>query len=68
MKSGMLAAEALYLEINAAPQPEESLVGDLGSAPVEVRATSPLHLVPYGTRGLSVIISLCMINPAKLLY
>lgn len=68
MKSGMLAAEALYLEINAAPQPEESLVGDLGSAPVEVRATHPLHLVPHGTRGLSVILSLWMIKPAKVLY
>ena len=48
MKSGMLAAEALYHEINAAPQPEESMVGDLGSTSVEVRTTSPLHLVPYG--------------------
>ena len=36
MKSGMLAAEALYLEINAAPQPEESLVGELGSSSIEV--------------------------------
>jgi hypothetical protein len=48
MKSGMLAAEALYLEINAASQPEESLVGDLGSAPVEVRANPLCTLFPTG--------------------
>lgn len=36
MKSGMLAAEALYLEMNATTQPEQSLVGELGSSSIKV--------------------------------